>query len=500
MKELLKKYEAYRREIITMQFVSYLINWDSTTEAPDNCFGSRSECMGVISEKDFKYQTSKENVELINMLYERRDEITDAVLKHEIEVEKRELDDILKMPMELVVEMDKILSQSAQIWAKAKNSSDFTLFAPTLERIIEIEKEMIKHLETDKCKGYDVLLNRFAYGMNMAQYDVFFNDLRRELVPFVKAVTSKKIEGDFGFANQSFPIEKQREFCKYIMDVMCFDKTRGIMKESEHPFTSGFGNSDVRVTVHYYPELFISSIYSAIHELGHATYEQQVSDDLELTMSGGCRSLALHESQSRFYENILGRSHQFWETHFGKLKEIFADELKDVTLEQMYKFVNISENTFIRTEADELTYSLHIMLRYQIEREIFEEGLKVADLPRRWNELMKEYLNLDVKSDKEGVLQDVHWSGAMFGYFPTYALGSAYSAQIFDTMNKDFDVLESLKNGNMKQVNNWLKEHLHKFGASKEAKELFENTVGKPFDAMYYVNYLKEKYGKIYNI
>ena len=299
-------------------------------------------------------------------------------------------------------------------------------------------KKYVKYLETKELKGYDVLLDIYEEGMTKEKYDKFFSLLKAEIVPLVHKINSLK-PLEVSFKDKLFDINKQKEFANYLMDVMCFDKSRGLMKESEHPFTSGYGTTDVRITNHYYEDLLISSIFSCIHELGHATYEQQSNPDLDSTLLGGGASMAMHESQSRFYENIVGRSYEFWVRHYPKLKSIFSEELKDVTLDEFYKYINNVECSLIRTEADELTYPLHIMVRYEIEKLIIESDVDVCELPSIWNKLYKEYLGIDVPSDKEGILQDVHWAGGSFGYFPTYALGSAYGAQMLDAMKKDLD-------------------------------------------------------------
>ena len=281
---------------------------------------------------------------------------------------------------------------------------------------------------------------------------------------------------------------------------MCFDKSRSVLKESEHPFTSGFGSRDVRITVHYYPENFVSSIFSAIHETGHGLYEQQSDPALDETFSGGGASMGLHESQSRFYENMIGRSRAFWEVHYGKLQEIFSEQLGEVPLDDFVKYINTVERSFVRTEADELTYPLHIMLRYDMERAFMKNELEVKDFPRYWNQLFREYFGMEPPTDTLGVLQDVHWAYGNVGYFPTYALGSAYAAQIYHAMNRDFDVEASLKDGTTQKINDWLREHIHRFGASMPPAEILKNATGEEFNPQYYVDYLIEKYSRIYEL
>lgn len=499
MENYIKQYEQIRRKMLAYRFANFVINWDSNTEAPSGCFENRAIQMGILSEESYRLSTSEETISVINYLYEQKDQLNE-ILQYEIAEAKISLDKLKKVPMGEYVEFMSILAVSENQWAKAKNASDWKLFEPTLEKIVYFLKKYIRYVETKEIKGYDVLLDEFEKGMTTKEYDRFFDTIKKDLVPFVKEVTSKTLEYNDAFEKEIYPTSQQKEFVNYIQDVMLYDRSRGLVKESEHPFTSGFGTTDVRITNHYYEDNFTSSIFSAIHELGHATYEQQVNPELDMTLSGGGGSMALHESQSRFYENIIGRSYEFWKEHFPTLKSNFKKQLKGVKLSDFYKSINRASASLIRTEADELTYPIHIMIRYDIEKALFNDEIEVKDLPIIWNEKVMEYLGIEVPSDKLGVLQDVHWAGGSFGYFPTYALGSAYAAQIFKVMNKDFNVLKSLKSKDTKEINLWLKKHLHQYGASKKPKDLFKQCTGQNFNPKHYVHYLIKKYSKIYNL
>jgi carboxypeptidase Taq len=500
MESTIKQYENIRKKMLAYQFVNFMISWDSNTEAPEGCFPLRSRQVGILSEETYKLQTAPETVKIIDELYLRRDELDDEVLKHEITESKEGLDKLKKVPIDEYIDYMSLLAESESIWAKAKRGNDYEIFRPTLEKIVDFNRKYIKYVETDKLKGYDILLDEYEKGMTIQEYDQFFEKIKTELVPFVLKIIDSNLEINDEFNKLHYPKSEQKEFLVYIVKVLDFDLNKGVLKESEHPFTSGFGTTDVRITNHYYEDNFTSAIFSGIHELGHALYEQQVSSDLDYTLSGGGGSMALHESQSRFYENIIGRSLEFWKIHFPKLKGIFKKQLRGVKVTDFYKLINKVEATLIRTEADELTYPIHIMIRYDLEKALFNNELEVKDLPKAWNAKYKEYLGLDVPSAKEGVLQDIHWAGGSFGYFPTYALGSAYSAQIYKVMNKDFKVLKSLETGTTKEINLWLKEHLHFYGSSKPPKELFKICVGEKFNPKHYINYLIKKYSKIYNI
>ena len=499
MKEYIQKYEEIRCKSKALGYAMWMIGWDSETEAPDGCFEERAKYTGILSEEAYKLTTSKEYVEVVNKLFENKDKL-DEILSHEIVEVKREMENLAKIPMEEYKEYSMLMATSQNIWAKAKNANDFQMFAPTLEKIVEFNKKYVKYLETPEVKGYNVLLDQYERGFTTKEYDEFFHALKKDLVPFVKKVASKELKYNRDFESKKYPRLSQIDFAKYIQKVMCYDLNRGVMKESEHPFTSGVSSRDVRFTVHYYEDLLVSSIFSAIHELGHATYEQQGAPELDETFSSGGASMAMHESQSRFYENIIGRSKAFWETHFEELKKTFPEQLANTTVEDFYKAVNRVESSLIRTEADELTYPLHIMIRYDIEKKLMAGEVQVSELPKLWNEMVKDYLGIEVPSLSEGVLQDVHWAGGMIGYFPTYALGSAYAAQIYDQMKKEIDVDKAVRSGTTKEINQWLKEKIHKYGATKYPKEILQIATGKDFSPKYYVDYLIDKYSKIYEI
>lgn len=498
LSKVINTYIDYRSKMQALGYASYIISWDSETEAPVGCLEERSKQVGILSEMSYKLERSDEYIETVKTLFEHLNEL-DGVLKVEIKKVHKNLMESLKIPMEELVEYSILISKAQSIWADAKVNNDYNKFAPTLDEIIKFNKRYVKYLETEKLSGYNVLLDMYEEGMTKESYDKFFSLLKEEIVPLVHKINDlPKVE--CSFKDQLFDINKQKEFANYLMDVMCFDKSRGLMKESEHPFTSGYGTSDVRITNHYYEDLLISSIFSCIHELGHATYEQQCDPLLDSTLVGGGTSMAMHESQSRFYENIVGRSYEFWIRHYPKLKSIFSDELKDVTLDEFYKHINNVECSLIRTEADELTYPLHIMVRYEIEKLIIESDIDVYELPKLWNKLYKEYLGIDVPNDKQGILQDVHWAGGSFGYFPTYALGSAYGAQLLDAMKKDLDFEKVIGEENLKAINEWLKNMIHIYGATKTPDELMNIATGKSFDASYFVEYLKNKFSKLYNL
>ena len=499
MEKNLQTYKNYRKRIKAYYYMLGLVGWDSETVAPVACFEERGKQMGVMAEELYKIQTNEEYVNSINYLYKHKDELDD-VMKREIINQKKDLDKTLKIPMQEIIDSQILFSSSSNVWANSKKANDFKLFQDTLEKIVALKRRYIKYLETEDLKGYNVLLDEYEEGMTTKEYDLFFNTLKEKLVPFVKKVLAKGNDIRIDFATKKYKVEDQKKLCEYFRDVLCFDKTRGIMMESEHPFTSGFGQSDVRITVHYYEKDFASSIYSVIHETGHALYEANVSTDLSETFLNDGASMAMHESQSRFYENIVDRDKRFLNKHYPYIQSLYKKNLKDVSFEEFYRLINKVEASYIRVEADELTYPLHIMLRYELEKQLMEGKLEVKDLEKAWNDLFYEYFGIKVKKASQGVLQDVHWSGGSFGYFPTYALGSAYACQFLNAMKNEIDFNKAITNDNTSDINEWLKDKIHKYGASKSPKELMLIASKEEFNPQYYVDYLIKKYSEIYEI
>ncbi len=494
--ELFKQFKVFQKQQKAYGMVLSIASWDSNTEAPKKCFPHRAEMLSIISGEHFSLMTSKDYQEVVNALIERIDEF-DTLKKKEIITAKKALDKIVKIPKEEYVEYSKLINISQRIWEDAKEQDDYDIFKPYLKRIIEAKKQHIAY-RTDQNDKYNVLLDDFEEGMSMELYDQFFGAIKEELVPFVKTVLEKRKDTDDGFITDTYDKATQKDFVEYLMEVFDYDYDRGLLKESVHPFTWNTHSQDVRFTVRYLENFVFSSIFAAIHELGHALYEQNIDPALDMTNLNGGASMGVHESQSRFYENMIGRSKAFWEAHYPKLQAMFKTQLRDVSLDDFYRGINKVDETFIRVEADELTYPLHILIRYEIERMIFDEGVDLEELPSIWNAKMKQYLNIEPTKDSDGLLQDVHWSAGMFGYFPTYALGSAYAAQIYYTLIKEIDFERLVRENNIEEINQWLKEKIHCFGSTKKPLEILEMVTGEAFNPSYYIQYLKEKYSKLY--
>lgn len=488
-KDFQKKQKAY-------ELVLALAGWDSNTEAPRQSIPYRSEMLSIISGEHFSLMTDAQYKKALDALYEEKETLNDQQFR-EVQKAKKSLDKIIKIPKAEYVEYSKLTTMAQRIWEEAKEKDDFEHFKPYLKKIINYKKRMIKFRD-DKAIPYNVLLDDFEEGMTIERYDAFFQTIKDELVPFVKQVLAKSKDDAFPFLDRKYPKKDQKDFVDYVTNVFGFDFNRGVVKESVHPFTWNTHSQDVRLTTRYMEDYLPASIYAAMHELGHAMYEQQIDETLDSTNLNTGASMGVHESQSRFYENIIGRSRAFWDTHFSALKKRFPDQLHDVDAETFTRASNRVEESFIRVEADELTYPLHILIRYEIERDIFNNGLGVDGLERVWNEKMKAYLNLDVNRPSDGVLQDVHWSDGMFGYFPTYALGSAYAAQIYYALNAELDLDQTIRDNDIARINQWFKENIHCYGSRLTPDQILNKVTGESFNPKYYIRYLKEKYSKLY--
>lgn len=384
------------------------------------------------------------------------------------------------------------------VWEQAKNTDDFALFAPYLEKIVGFNQKFAGYYNPS-LPPYDALLNEYEEGLTVETLDRFFAQLREVLVPLLAKVTAAEPIDD-SFLHQLYPMEQQHQLSDYIMSVLGIDRNYCAIAESEHPFTSGFHNKDVRITTHYYEQEPVFSLYSVIHEGGHAIYEMGCEDRYNHTFLAGGASMGIHESQSRFFENIIGRSEPFLTYIFPKLVQLFPRQLEGVDAHMFWKAVNKASPSLIRTEADELTYCMHIMVRYELEKQLIAGTLAVRDVPEAWNQLYREYLGVEVPNNRMGCLQDSHWSGGSIGYFPSYALGSAYGPQMLAAMEAEMgSIWEDVAKGDLSKVKAWLHNHIHRHARLYSPGTLFEMACGK-FDAKYYTDYLTEKYTRLYNL
>lgn len=474
-----------------------VLSVDASTAAPSESAEGRGRTMAVLSGIVYGLVANPENQALIAYLNDHAEEL-DAPTRRRAELLKKQMDQLSRIPQEEYVAYNVLLNKADGIWRKAKTNNDFALFAPVLEELVSFNRKFAGYYDA-ALPPYDALLNEYEEGLTTETLDAFFAQLRSALVPLIHAI-SEKPAPDTSFLSAHYPVETQRKFSTYLMEVLGIDAGRCTIAETEHPFTAGFNNHDVRITTHYHEDNVASSMYSVIHEGGHALYEMGCADEYNFTCLQGGVAMSIHESQSRFYENLIGRSKAFIELILPKMQELFPEQLANVTPEALYRAVNKAEPSLIRTEADELTYALHIMVRYELEKQLIAGTLAIADVPAAWNKLYKEYLGVDVPNDSQGCLQDTHWAGGMFGYFPSYALGSAYGVQMLRVMESELGPISGLIGENkITAITDWLGEHIHRHGQLHKPGHLFEMTCGK-FDPKFYTDYLTEKFTQLYEL
>lgn len=491
LKEYIGKYEKLNQAIA-------LIYWDMRTNMPNKAGESRGKVLEYLSEESFKMITSDQVKIFIEDLLNEKENLNKVDMRMLTELE-RQYNETKKIPQNKYVEFVGVCSNSEIAWEKAKEANDFEIFKPHLEKVVSYTKEFIEYWGYDKDK-YDTLLDKYELGLTTEKLDKVFGELKEGILEILDNIkkSKKKTKRDFLYGN--FDSNKQKELSLFILNKIGFDLEAGRLDVSVHPFTTNFGNKDVRLTTNYHENEFTSALFSTIHEGGHGIYEQNIDDNLENTGLQMGASMAIHESQSRFYENILGRSKEFCSYLLEISKEYFED-FKDVKLEDFYEAMNYVEPSLIRTEADELTYGLHVIIRYEIEKELINGRIEVSALKDLWNNKYEEYLGVKADKESEGILQDMHWSDGSFGYFPSYALGNIYGAQMLNTLKKENpNIMDSLKEGDFSEINNWLKEKVHIHGAIYSPEELIKNITGEELNSKYFIEYLKEKYYKIYNV
>ena len=496
MKEAMQQLELLQKKMYAYNCASSSLYLDSVTVAPKDTAEGRGVALGILAGESQKLLTAPETGELLEYLRAHAGELAQRE-RREVEELWRSYRQMVRIPADEYMEYAMLTNEASDVWHRAKEESNFELFRPVLERLVAFNRKFAAYYDETK-QPYDALLNEYERGTDMEYLDAFFAKIRETLVPLIQKIGQAQ-QVDDGFLHRRYPVEAQRRFSDYLMEVLQLDRGHCTIGETEHPFTLEFNNKDVRITTNYTEDSVADSMYSVIHEGGHAKYELGIRDDLQYTCLAGGVSMGVHESQSRFYENIIGRSRAFVQAIFPKMQEFFPEQLSDVTAEQMYRAVNRVEPSLIRTEADELTYCLHVMIRYEIEKQLIDGSLAVKDVPQVWNRLYKEYLGVDVPDDKRGCLQDSHWSGGSFGYFPSYALGSAYGAQMLKNMEADIDVWGPVSRGDLSGVSGWLREKVHQYGSLMEPADVVKNACGS-FSPAAFTDYLTAKYTEIYGL
>lgn len=485
-KKILQILEYYKN-LWALSYVSGVAHWDLETYMPQKGAMARGEALAKISTLRQKMFLDKDFVKLIHDSQKQK-ELTDAE-KAVVRVLSKALVIYEKLPAQFLEEFEKLTNKATITWRAAKEANDFKLFQKDLAKIFEMNVKSAEYIGY-KDSPYDTLLDQFEEDLTAKQVEEFFEVIKSPLLSLLKSIKgSDKYQKDHELENTSYDKIKIESLNNKILNLFWNDMERFRLDISSHPFTTSFSKNDTRITTWYHKKDFARSLLATIHEFGHALYDLQSSDELEMTPIAGGSSLVIHESQSRFWENFVGRSTAFIK-HFKK--DFEASVGKKLTTDEIYTYFNKVSPSFLRVEADEVTYHFHIMLRFEIEKGIVEGKLKVADLPEIWNSKMKEYLGITPKKHSDGVLQDIHWSGGMVGYFPTYSMGTFLGAQWEDKLGKE------LKDMNIEKIKSWLENNIHKYGSTYTMPELLKVNKMK-FDPMVNIGYLKDKYSKIYD-
>ncbi len=475
-----------------------LLFYDGATAAPRGTAANRARTTAVLTEELYRLNTRPETVALLEELNARRDELTHRE-RREVELLIKGVRKMQRIPLEEYVAFRRLGMEANAVWRQAKADNDFAAFAPYLQKRFEMSRRIAGYVAPEM-DPYDYWLDDNEEGIDRALCDSFFDTVQQRIVPLLHRVMEKpQLPNDV--IRGRFPAAQQALLSPKLMAILRLDPDHVGLATTEHPFTTSLGTHfDERITTHYYEEDYSYSMFSIIHEGGHALYNTGSDDALAGTVLDGGVSMCVHESQSRFYENYLGRSRAFCEYLFPTLQEIFSDHLKGRTAEEFYKAVNRAEPTLIRTQADELTYCLHILVRYELEKRAMAGELAVEDMPAEWNRLYKEYLGIDVPDDRRGILQDCHWADGYLGYFPSYALGNAYGAQFLRKMRQTVDVDGCLRRGDLGPINQWNREHIWRHGHLYRPAELFRNATGEGFDPTVYTDYLERKFTALYEL
>ncbi len=500
MKEKLDRLKVLLAEITDMQRALALLGWDQQVYMPRGGAEDRGNILSTLSAMGHDMATTEELGELLETLkpyaatLDPDSDDACIILRSARDYERNR-----KVPTSYVAEFAKVTTLGQSAWEEAKEKSDFALFRPHLEKTIELRREYSGFFAPYE-HVYDPLLEDFEPGLKTKDVQEVFSKLRPEQIKLIQAIKEKP-QVDDSFLKLTYDQKGQWDFGVEVVKAFGFDFNRGRQDVSVHPFTTSFGIDDVRITTHFLPERVTSAIFSTMHEGGHAMYEQGVAKSLRRTLLASGASMAVHESQSRMWENLIGRSKPLWKHFFPRLQEIFPAQLKNVSLVAFYRAINKVEPSLIRIEADEATYNLHIMLRMELEIALMEGSLQVKDLPLAWNARMQEFLGLTPPNDRKGVLQDVHWSGGMLGYFPTYALGNLISAQVWEKMNAQLpDVDAQIEQGNFAEILGWLRENIYRHGAKFEPQDIVQRVTGSKIRPEPYMNYLNHKYSEIYDL
>ncbi len=503
--DALTELKKHDREILLLNHSIDILRWDQETYMPARAIEERSEQVALLQGLVHDRIVDPRQEELFGALGMSEktkmgpsgvDDETRGFLRETF----RRYTKQVKTPKTLVEELAKVQSLAQAQWVRARQASDFKLFRPHLGRLVELLKQYAE------CQGYtesvyDPLLDEYEPWMTTGELEKILSDLRARLVPLVERIRGSGVDAGGEILTRSFPADKQREFGFEVLRAMGFDLERGRLDVSAHPFTTTLGRDDIRLTTRYNERFFPGAVFGVIHEAGHGLYEQGFGASLRGSLLASGASLGIHESQSRLWENLVGRGRAFWTAFFPKLKPLFPEALRDVDAARFHRAVNAVSPSLIRVEADEVTYNLHIILRFTLEKKIFSGELALDDVPAAWTAESEKLLGVKPATDRDGALQDVHWSMGAFGYFPTYTLGNLASAQLYAALKRKHpDVEKEIGRGKLDTVREWLREHVHAWGSVYPAQDLLARVTGERLNAGHFIDYLEKKYGELYGV
>lgn len=501
MTQSIQALKARLTDIAHLHRAAAVLEWDMQTYMPPGGAPARADQMALLSKVAHEQFVSPETGQLLEKAEaEAQGMASDSDEARLVRNVRRQYDREVKIPVELATEFARHTALSQEIWTRARASNDFASFAPSLEKTLDLVRKMVECLGyTDD--PYDPLLDAYEPYMKTAQVAAIFADLKPRLVALARAIAESPRAKEEVALEGLFPIEAQNALTKRLVQAIGYDMQRGRQDQAAHPFCTTFSTGDVRITTRFSDSAPTMALYASLHEAGHAMYEQGIPQAYDNTPLGGGVSSGVHESQSRLWENLVGRSRPFCAYVLPLLKEMFPDALTDCDVERFYRAVNRVRPSFIRVEADEVTYNLHILLRFELERDLLADRLKVRDLPEAWNAKMREYLGITPPNDTLGVLQDIHWSAGMIGYFPTYTLGNLIAAQLWHTIRQAIPDLDAqIARGEFAPLLGWLREKIHRAGSKFTPDELIRKATGEPLSADHFTQYLQTKFGELYGL
>lgn len=499
--QLMAKY----RELMVLRTAAGIVQWDMETKMPPKGVEQRSEQLSLLDVIVHRGLVDPAMGKLLDTIEKsKKYSNLDELQKRNVHLFRKMYDEEAKLPDELVAETSKQAAICVNVWKKAKAAKDYSMFRPELQRMFELrERAADITMEVKGTKNrYDALVDAFEPGMTSERISEIFTGMRKGLMDIMRKVEKSDVKPDVSILSRHVKVDAQRKIGQLAMDYVKYDTTSkeagGRLDETEHPFSTGYFD-DVRITTHYHENRWPSSLFSVLHESGHALYEQGLPQAWKWQPIGNAASFGIHESQSRFVENIVGRSPEFLASMLPQLKKLCGSALKGLSLDDFIAIVNHVEPSKIRIEADEVTYGLHIIIRFEIERDLFAGKVKVSELPQIWNEKYDKYLGVEIEHDSEGVMQDTHWAGGSFGYFPSYALGNIYGGMFLKKMDKDLPEWRmNIRKGDYEPVGSWLRENVHEMGNLYDPADLVKKVTGKNIEIDPFISYLKQKMGKIY--